>query len=173
MLHTYAPDLHGYYQRILEEVHHQFPDLDPLFLNSAFSGVTFNVGPRVVTYRHRDHLNIPFGLCCVTAFGEFDHTKGRHLILWDLKLVIEVPAGATYLIPSAILEHSNVTIAPEEMRMSITQFFAGGLARWVACGGRSQKDFEREGNILPSSEQIWEEGIALLRGWADKNMKVR
>ncbi|RPD63267.1 hypothetical protein L227DRAFT_608537 [Lentinus tigrinus ALCF2SS1-6] len=57
---------------------------------------------------------------------------GGHLVLWDLKLIIEIPP--VYLIPSVILKHSNVTIGPDKISMSMTQFFAGGLVHWVACG---------------------------------------
>ena len=172
MLKRYAPDLHEYYRVVLEKIHGQFPDLDHHFENSVFSGVTFNIGERVVTHRHRDHLNIPFGLCCVTAFGNFDPTKGGHLILWDLKLIIEIPPGATYLIPSAMLAHSNVDIAAGESRMSITQFFAGGLARWVECGGMSQKEYTWQGKQLPSAEHRWTNGIGLLRAWTRKHMRT-
>ena len=172
MLKRYAPELHDYYSAVLEKIHAQFDDLELHFRNSAFSGITFNIGQRVVTYRHRDHLNIPFGLCCVTALGDFDHTKGGHLILWDLNLIIQIPPGASYLIPSAILTHSNVDIAAGETRMSITQFFAGGLARWVECGGMSQKEYERQGNQLPSPEVMWTKGIELLRGWTRKHART-
>ena len=172
MLKTHTPGLHEYYRDVMEKIHAQFDDLECHFDNTVFSGVTFNIGERVVTYRHRDHLNIPFGLCCVTAFGTYDANKGGHLILWDLNIVVRIPPGATYLIPSAILRHSNVDIAAGETRMSITQFFAGGLARWVECGGMSQGAFERDGNQLPSREQRWKKGIELMRGWVAKGQRT-
>ncbi|RDX44521.1 hypothetical protein OH76DRAFT_1303622, partial [Lentinus brumalis] len=137
-LKTYAPDLYVYYETTQAKIAAQFPKLKPVFTNSVFAGVTFNLGPRTVTFGHRDHHNLPFGWCCVTALGDFDHEQGGHLVLWDLKLVIQTPAGASYLIPSAILKHSNVDIGKQETRMSITQYSAGGLFRWVACGMRSQ-----------------------------------
>lgn len=99
MLQTYAPDLHAYYKGVLDAVERQLPHLKPHFDDNAFSGVTFNVGPRVVTYRHRDHLNLPFGLCCVTALGDFDHKRGGHLVLWDLKLIIQAPQARRTLYP--------------------------------------------------------------------------
>ncbi|TFK79238.1 hypothetical protein K466DRAFT_505888 [Polyporus arcularius HHB13444] len=165
-LKTYAPDLYVYYETTRNKIEEQFPELERVFTNSVFASTTFNLGPRTVTFGHRDHQNLPFGWCCVTALGNFDDTKGGHLILWDLNLVIRIPAGATYLIPSAILKHSNVDIAPGETRMSITQYSAGGLFRWVACGMRSQAAYVREGNKMPSGEDRWHEGIALLRKWS-------
>ncbi|RPD55071.1 hypothetical protein L227DRAFT_510691, partial [Lentinus tigrinus ALCF2SS1-6] len=170
-LKTYAPDLYAYYETTKAKIGEQLPHLKPSFTNSVFAGVTFNLGPKTVTYGHRDHQNIPFGWCCVTALGDFDDTKGGHVILWDLKLVIRVPAGASYLIPSAILKHSNVDIGAEETRMSVTQYSAGGLFRWVACGMRSQAVYEREGNRLPSGQDRWNEGVALLRKWSGNHAK--
>ena len=73
-------------------------------------------------------------MCAITAGGRFDHTKGGHLYLVDLKLVIEFPAGSTILLPSAVLRHGNTAIDPEENRLSFTQYAAGGLFRWVEYG---------------------------------------
>ncbi|KAJ7937906.1 hypothetical protein B0H13DRAFT_1580401, partial [Mycena leptocephala] len=64
----------------------------------------------------------------------FDPDFGGHLVLWDLKLVIRFPPGATILIPSAIVRHSNVPIRPDERRCSFTQYTAGGLFRWIRDG---------------------------------------
>jgi len=61
--------------------------------------------------------------------------------LWDCHLVVEFPPGATILLPSAILAHSNVTISPEETRYSFTQYTAGGLFRWVDQGFAKSNDF--------------------------------
>jgi hypothetical protein len=79
-------------------------------------------------------VNLPFGWCAITALGNFDPTLGGHLVLWDLKLVIEFPPGSTILIPSATLRHSNVAIRQGETRYSFTQYTAGGLFRWVDNG---------------------------------------
>jgi hypothetical protein len=65
--------------------------------------MTFNFGPQTVTFDHRDSGNLAFGWCAITAFGNFDPTCGGHLVLWDMKLVIEFPPGSTILIPSAMM----------------------------------------------------------------------
>ncbi len=167
-LRTYVPEVYNEYARTLDQICEEDASLRRPFGNNVFAGVTFNLGPRVVTSRHRDHLNLPFGWCCVTVFGEFNHTRGGHLVLWDLGLVIEVPPGATYLIPSAILEHSNLGIAEGETRMSITQYSAGGLFRWLRCGSRTQAAFERDGGRLEAGPSRWDAGIALLGKWASR-----
>ena len=90
-----------------------------------------NLGPQVVCFPHVDCANLPFGLCAVTAVGDFDPSKGGHLVLWDCKLLVEFPLGSTILILSAVLAHSNTKVAIHEKRFSFTQYAAGGLFRWV------------------------------------------
>jgi hypothetical protein len=87
-----------------------------------------------------DHQNLWFSWCAITALGSFDYKKGGHLILWDLKLVIQFPPGSTTLIPSSVLQHSNVAIQDGETRYSVTQFSAGGLFRWRDNGFKSVRD---------------------------------
>lgn len=113
--------------------------LVPPFSGSAFASVAFNFGPRVVTKPHRDHLNLAYGWCSITALGKFDHTAGGHLVLPDLKLAIEFPAGSTVLVPSAALTHHNLPIAYHETRRSITQYSAGGIFRWMSYGFQMKK----------------------------------
>lgn len=74
--------------------------------------------------------NVAFGWCAITALGNYDYTKGGHLILWDLGLVIEFPPGSTILIPSACVKHSNVSIGDDETRFSIVQYAAGEIFHW-------------------------------------------
>lgn len=126
-----------------------------------------NFGPRTCCFPHRDANNLPFGLCAITALGNFNPELGGHLILWDLKLVIEFPPGATILIPSATVLHSNVAIQQGETRYSFTQYAAGGLFRWVEHGfrlervrkqGQSKEQVEQD---LVDGEHRWDEGINL------------
>ncbi|KAJ6521651.1 hypothetical protein DFH09DRAFT_1251093 [Mycena vulgaris] len=107
------------------------PHLRRPFARSVFFCAAFNFGPNVWTFRHRDVLNLVFGWCAVQALGNFDHKKGGHLVLWDLKLVVEFPAGALILLPSATIAHSNVPVQKGEERASFTQFSAGGIFRYV------------------------------------------
>ncbi|KIK63680.1 hypothetical protein GYMLUDRAFT_133433, partial [Collybiopsis luxurians FD-317 M1] len=83
---------------------------------------------------HRDFLNWPFGWCAITALGRFDPTRSAQLILWEFKLVIDFPHGATVLIPSAVVTHSNTPIAEGDVRTSFTQYTAGALFRWTENG---------------------------------------
>ncbi|KAJ7068933.1 hypothetical protein B0H15DRAFT_807364 [Mycena belliarum] len=112
----WAPNVYNYYKKCDTALHGHLPHLQRNFEKSIFSCATFNFGPDVWTFKHRDVLNLPFGMCAVQALGPFDPTKGGHLVLWELKLVIEFPPGALILIPSATMTHSNVPVQAGELR---------------------------------------------------------
>ncbi|KAF7304234.1 hypothetical protein HMN09_00824400 [Mycena chlorophos] len=91
---------------------------------------------------------------------------GGHLILWDLKLVIEFPAGALILIPSATLAHSNIPVQNDETRTSFTQFTAGGVFRYVDNDFRTEEELQAQDPIayeamLAEKERRWEMGLGL------------
>ncbi|KAK1234648.1 hypothetical protein PQX77_002151 [Marasmius sp. AFHP31] len=137
---VYYPKLETLYSNVKEKLRVDNPQLvDPL-PGCCFSACNLNLG-RAVTLRHTDFLNLLFGQCAVLALGDFDYKKGGHLVLWDLGLVIEFPPGAMILLPSALIEHSNVSIAGDERRSSITFYSASGLFRWVTNGYMSDKEF--------------------------------
>ncbi|KAK7024187.1 hypothetical protein VNI00_016495 [Paramarasmius palmivorus] len=129
----------------------QFPDIEPPKYPSpdgpywaAFTVNSANQGPsepQVVTKIHTDFGNYARSWCAVTAFGNFNADLGGHLVLWNVGLAIRFPAGCTILFPSALITHSNLPVQPGETRYSIVQYSAGGLFRWVANGGMSDKDF--------------------------------
>ncbi|KAF9265829.1 hypothetical protein L218DRAFT_120613 [Marasmius fiardii PR-910] len=114
------------------------------FQGSVFVAATINFGPRTWTHRHRDVQNLPHGWCAITALGYFDYKRSGHLILWDLKLIVEFPPGCTVLIPSATIAHSNIPVAMGETRTSYTQYSAGPIFRWVDHGGRTLEELKQE-----------------------------
>lgn len=129
----YAPRLHVYYDTTLQALVNWSSNLHRIFPNSVFAAATVNTGgPRgVIAYPHLDYKNLSWGWCSITALGDFDADYGGHLVLWDLNLVIRFPPGATIIIPSAILRHSNLLIRAGETRYSFTQYSAGALFRFV------------------------------------------
>ncbi|KZT20537.1 hypothetical protein NEOLEDRAFT_1023293, partial [Neolentinus lepideus HHB14362 ss-1] len=129
-LDLFAPQLHKYMALVLDGICQQYPQLHRFCDKSAYACCCFNLGPRVRTHRHTDHLNIPFGWCAITALGRFDPKRGGHLILWSLGLLIEFPPGTTIYIPSAVVEHSNIPVQADEDRFSIVQWMPGPLCRW-------------------------------------------
>ncbi|KAI0039137.1 hypothetical protein FA95DRAFT_1504596, partial [Auriscalpium vulgare] len=144
----YGPRLFASCKETVQGVRDEDPTLAPPFSNSVFPTATFNFGPQVATRLHRDHLNVPYGWCSVTAFGSYDYKRGGHLILWDLKLVVEFPPGATILLPSALLIHGNTPVQPGETRYSFTQYCAGALTRWHTYGCRTGRQLAREDPAL-------------------------
>ncbi|KAJ6458460.1 hypothetical protein C8R45DRAFT_843755, partial [Mycena sanguinolenta] len=123
----WAPKLYAQYVNNNARLREHLPDLKRPFPGSVFACAAFNFGPSVWTFKHRDVCNLLFGWCAVQSLGNFNPKTGGHLILWDVKLVIEFPAGALILLPSATIAHSNVPVEKGEERISFTQFSAGGL----------------------------------------------
>ncbi|KAJ7328018.1 hypothetical protein DFH08DRAFT_709877, partial [Mycena albidolilacea] len=115
---------------------------------------------------HRDVCNLPFGWCAVQSLSRFDSQRGGHLVLWDLKLVVEFPPGALILLPSATIAHSNIPVDTGDEHISFTQFTAGGLFRYVDNGFRTQADFAAEdpaeyAKAMDARASRWAEGLAL------------
>lgn len=153
--------LYQYYVDHSHALYNHHADLRHNFSNSIFTCTTFNFGPASCCFKHVDPTNLPFGWCAITALGSFDPTKGGHLVLWDLKLVIEFPPGSTILIPSASLYHSNTAIQPGEHWYLFTQYTSGGLFRWVDQGFQTSDGYLRG---LSAKQQAAEE-IKLQERW--------
>lgn len=150
---------------------HNNPRLRRNFNGCVLGGAHFNFGPQTCTFRHTDHLNIVYGGCPIFAIGNFDPKKGGHLVLWDLKLVVEFPPGSVIILPSALIEHSNVPVQEHETRMSFAQYCAAGLFRWVHNGCMSDLDFQRTASVeelaqwKADKKRHWAEGLAKLTVW--------
>ncbi|KAJ3553740.1 hypothetical protein NP233_g12576 [Leucocoprinus birnbaumii] len=134
--------------------------------SGVYPSAAFNFGPQAWTNRHRDPKNVSYGWCAITTTGDFDPTKGGHLVLEGLKLVIEFPPGATILIPSATFIHGNVPVSVVEKRASFTQYCPAGLLRFVDNGFVTLADLRRKSKrryleIIANRKSHWEEGISL------------
>ncbi len=143
MLASYAPRVHLKMKRRLLLLYNRHPSLRLNFPNSIYPAAHFNFGPNSVCFEHTDFANDPINWCHVTALGRFDSTKGGHIILLDLRIAVEFPAGGSAFIPSAIARHANVPIQEGEVRLSFTQFCPGGLLRWVDAGFQTLKSWEQ------------------------------
>ncbi|KAJ7937962.1 hypothetical protein B0H13DRAFT_1588208, partial [Mycena leptocephala] len=109
-LARYLPKLYQHQRTTMQGILLDQPELRLPFDNSIFPTVAFNLGPDVVTPEHLDLLNNPYGMCGVTSNGKFDHTRGGHIYLKQLKTVCEFPSGSTVLLLSATCEHGNTSI---------------------------------------------------------------
>ncbi|KAJ7671232.1 hypothetical protein B0H14DRAFT_3538160 [Mycena olivaceomarginata] len=150
---NWAPRLFDFYVIYMTLLYTRYTHLRRPFKNGIFSACTFNLGPRTCALGHRDFANLAFGLCTITALGDFDYKTGGHLVLWDCKLVIEFPPGCTILIPSAAIYHSNIPISRKEHRYSFTQYTAGGLFCWVEHDFKTEEEYF----VSLSAEQAEEE----------------
>ncbi|KAK7024166.1 hypothetical protein VNI00_016544 [Paramarasmius palmivorus] len=128
----WAPRLYAEYQRVAQEMYRRNTSLPRNFSDGVFTAATFNFGGNVCTYKHRDFFNWAFGWCFITALGKFDATRGGQLVMWELKLVVDFPHAATIALPSAVITHSNVPIAP------------GPIFRWVENGCRTEREMEAD-----------------------------
>ncbi|KAJ7744929.1 hypothetical protein B0H16DRAFT_1727129 [Mycena metata] len=131
---NWSPKLYEYYATRMRRFYRRYTHFHQPFLNSIWSACTFNLGPQTCCLGHRDFGNLAFGWCAITALGDYDYTKGGHLILWDCKLILEFPPGTTLFIPSAALFHSNIPIGIGECRHSFTQYTAGGFSDGLSMG---------------------------------------
>ncbi|KAJ7789587.1 hypothetical protein B0H14DRAFT_2397343, partial [Mycena olivaceomarginata] len=163
----WAPRLYGYYRRMRRPAADASPPSPSPPSTTRFSSVPISILWRDVwTFKHRDILNLAFGWCAIQALGRFDATKGGHLILWDLGLVVEFPAGALILVPSATIAHSNVPVQEGETRTSFTQFSPGGIFRYVDNGFRTVNQLAEEDpaeyeRLVDLKEKRWEMGLDL------------
>lgn len=135
-LETYSPTLYEFTRAVLNLFELENPTVMRHHPGHPLASTTFNLGPKTCTFPHKDLKNLSWGWCSVTSLGNYDHTKGGHLVLWDLKLAIEFPPYSTILIPSAILMHSNTAIGADEERLTITQYSSAGLFAWQAYGNK-------------------------------------
>lgn len=71
--------------------------------------------------------------------------------------------------PSAVVEHSNLAVDSEEERLSITQYTAGALFRWVESGSRLLRhlDAATRADMETNGRARWETGIAMLSTTSD------
>ncbi|KIP02061.1 hypothetical protein PHLGIDRAFT_52988, partial [Phlebiopsis gigantea 11061_1 CR5-6] len=133
MIASYFPLIYREYVANMTKLHQQQPYLRHIRPDTVFPAASANFGG-VVCQEHADFGNKANGICPIWCGGSFDYRKGGHLVLRQLKLVIQFPPGSLICIPSATLRHGNTPIAKGETRVSFTQYAAGGLFRWVQYG---------------------------------------
>ena len=163
-LATYFQDLYAYYHTQLTVAYSKLPHLRRNYTESIFPAIAFNFGGKVWCFSHRDTNNLSFGMCAITALGNFNPIEGGHLILDDIKVAIQFPPASTILIPSASLTHANVPIQKDENRLSFTQYAAGPIFQWVENGCRTDEQLNAE-ELHKQKERranAWKEGLKLL-----------
>lgn len=108
-----------------------FPRCELPFKKLPFAAFTFNLGDQCCSKAHYDQENVAIGWCLVTPFGIWDHRLGGHIILHELKLIIEFPPGSSLLLPSALVQHENIGLSSGESRAVITAYTSGSFFRFA------------------------------------------
>lgn len=151
---TYAPELYKDYDDVLKELSRWSPSVRRNYTGNAFACAALNLGPRTISFPHYDFANLSWGLCAITALGDYDPDTGGELVLKEPKVVIRFPPGCTFLVPSAMVEHSNTPIGPNEHRYSLAQFTAGGLFRFVDNGFKTDEQWKKKATPQEISERL-------------------
>ncbi|KAK7017497.1 hypothetical protein VNI00_018626 [Paramarasmius palmivorus] len=173
---AWAPKLFLYYAQVMASLLATYDHLHLPFSKSVFAAFTINFGPQTVCYPHLDLKNLAYGWCAITALGDYDWRHGGHLVLWDLKLIVEFPPGTTIFIPSALITHSNTAISPGERRYSFTMYTAGGLFRWVEHGFISEKVYNstlNKAEATAAGRERWSSGFALFSTLTDLKVSAQ
>lgn len=162
----YAPNLFAHMQRKLNQLFLHYAGTFSRVIPGVFPAATINLGPQVITVEHYDSANYAVGWIAITSLGDYDYKKGGHLILRNLGVVIEFPPGCTVLFPSAVIQHGNVPIQEGETRMSITQYAAGSLFRWVDYGFCDKETFfrrepARAAQLWACRREAWRNSLSL------------
>lgn len=178
MFHYYFPKLYKDYVDVLHQFHKltgllktrtrvnggpgdDDPDWDPP-LGGAWAAECVNAPPKVATEIHVDQANKANGICPIFSYGDYNPKTSGHLVLPELQAVIEFPAACFIFIPSATLMHGNTLLHEGDVRGSLTMFTAGALFRWVAYGGRTERELKKMDPGCWVSEEVKRKGA-----WAE------
>ena len=96
---------------------------------TAWAGCIVDLGDKdpVQTKPHRDVKESKFGFSSVVPAGNY---TGGALILYDLRLVVELTSGEVFLFPDSLIHHANEDISAE--RSSIVAFTQENLFHYWA-----------------------------------------
>ncbi|KAF7353266.1 hypothetical protein MSAN_01514500 [Mycena sanguinolenta] len=140
---NWAPFVYEYYVIHMRQFYGRNPHLKRPFLNSIWSACTFNLGPQTCALGHRDFANLSFGMCAITALGDFNYRK----------------AQSSTTPTSQLLQASGGT--------PFTQYTAGGIFRWVRHGFTPADEYfsllSKEEQVREKAAEIqrWENGVGL------------
>ncbi|OSD06260.1 hypothetical protein PYCCODRAFT_1422577 [Trametes coccinea BRFM310] len=63
--------------------------------------------PRVHCRPHVDSKNIALGVCLIYIHGSFNHKETAWLVVWEAKIIIQIPPGVFVAYPSSLFYHFN------------------------------------------------------------------
>ena len=164
---TWFPALRARYREVQHAVLKAYPSLNLPSKHSSFAALSVNMGPQTICLPHRDKGNLSYGICTDFVLGDFDHTRGGHLVLHESRHIAELRPGAILLFPSSCITHENIPIQASETRFSMTTYSSGGLRRFCDQGLQVRRQWEaRDPEAVRVHDEAgaarWAEGCALL-----------
>jgi hypothetical protein len=157
----YFEDMQAVYTQISEAVCQDIPGYQPPIPNLPFTSYTLNVDYQCICEPHVDGSNLAFGLCLICPFGKFDHKKGGHLVLHDLKIILEFAPGSIAFIPSALITHENIGIKCRETRHAVTAYTPASIFRYCLEDLQKSPEWSPE-QKRQLGEMRWKYGKTLL-----------
>lgn len=173
MFETWAPKLFQYYDSCMKAVtEHLGASAATVSNYLPLASVTVNFGPQAICRTHRDLNNLGWGWCFILLLGKWDPRRGGHIVLHDMKLILEVCAGDVVAIPSASIAHATIPVGKSETRYAVTWYTGMGLFQSVAAGMMSLKKYKgsegREGEPDGlSAEERWRNGCGMFSTLAE------
>ena len=170
---TWAPNLHEYYNTMLNGLCAHNPSITRPFDQSPFAVTQFIPDTASTALKEEGKLDPePTPTWCAhVALGNYDPTTGGHVVLWDLKALVEFPPGCVVLLPSTALRPERpitTTLGgPGELRRSFTQFTPRELLRWVERGNQGQEAFKSGGGVEVGPEEEWRKDVGRISRWAE------
>lgn len=121
---------------------------------------------------HRDAENLSYGICMVSAFGDFDWQNGGEIFLLEPRVVVQLRPGDLLMFPSASITHGNFALQEraDEYRYSFTCYTAASLFQWVKNGMGLVKTAVKLGKRPATAD--WEEGWGLYPIWSELEEKL-
>jgi hypothetical protein len=100
--------------------------------------INIDLGEAVKSWPHRDMMNLSIGLCVIYVFGKFsiyrtrppnnfrlgffDDEETAWLVNLEAGVIIQLPSGAFYAFPSALLTHWNANKKGKVLPFSLFGF---------------------------------------------------
>jgi hypothetical protein len=96
-----------YYKNLQQLFDHHMTTLPSTSTTRYSPLLPSTTGPQTISLKHTGSGNYFASSCHIHSGGSYNHKRNGHIFLFNLKLVVEFPAGSDILIPSGALAHGN------------------------------------------------------------------
>lgn len=143
VMKTWHPEINDRMGEVIEACCNRSPNnpshlIQPPSHRVNFTGIHLNVPSKenksATCFDHGDCQDFIFSHTAIINGGNFDYRRGGHLVLHDIKVILEFPPGVIIAFPGSMIRHSNVPVAAHEDRVSLSCYNAGGVVRFFDNG---------------------------------------